>query len=499
MEEGEEAKEPQKALAVGSVVHVDDLTEELTCSVCLELFRDPVILPCGHNFCRVCIDGSCEGEGSCSCPICRAEFESGRYTPIAALANLVERVSGAIVDGKECGERCSKEQCKVHQEKLKLFCKDDGVLACVICRYALKHANHSFLPIQDAGSMYRDQLIVALEPLKTTLHKFQDVKKEQEALIQHQEWDTLNVKSAISLAYDKLHKALKDQKAEMLNEIQSHYDANQKTMKKHLAMIAEDCEKIQNTLDEAESRLKEQDSLEFLKGIKSCSSNCSSEEKRSVPGVSKYRSLYQEPEIGLIEYIIWKKLRSTISPAPSLLTLDHETAHDDLVLSEDRTSVQYRTRDQHLSTIGQLQSSCCSLKSFAKEVAVLGTEGFTSGKHYWEVDVGKSSAWILGVVPEPLLSGKGALQFGTNYALQLKGGKTYETLEYPPRVLPLTCRPQKIGIFVDFENRHISFLNADDMSLLHTFSFFPFTKLFPYFQPSVDAKVRKHEALIICH
>ncbi|XP_069100384.1 zinc-binding protein A33-like [Pleurodeles waltl] len=499
MEAQEVAVEPhKKILTVGSAVPIGDITEELTCSVCLELFRDPVVLQCGHNFCRVCIDGSCESQGRCSCPICRAAFSAGSYTALVTLANLVERVRGTILVEKDCREQSSKEQCECHQEKLKLFCKDDGVLACVICRYSLKHSNHSFLPIQDAVSIYKDQLITALDPLKATLNKFKDVKKEQETLIKHQEWDTRSVKSAISLAYDKLHKALEDQKAEMLKRLQSHDDTNQKEMNKRLAMITEDCEKIQNTLDDAQIRLKEQDSLEFLKGIKSCLSNCSSDEKRSVPDVSESTSLYQEPEIRLIEYTIWKKLRSAINPAPSLLTLNHETAHNDLVLSEDRTSVQNRCHCQRQHT-GQTQSSFYSFKSFTREVSVLGAEGFTSGKHYWEVDVGKSSAWILGVVPEPMSKGLGALQLGRNYALQLKEGKTYETLEYPPRVLSLTCRPQKIGIFVDFEKIQISFLNAGDMSLLHTFSFLPFTKLVPYFQPSVDATNGKHEALIICH
>ncbi|XP_077330230.1 E3 ubiquitin/ISG15 ligase TRIM25-like [Lithobates pipiens] len=54
-----------------------DLRAELECSVCLNIYTDPVMLRCGHNFCRVCIDGVVEtqrGSGGYSCPECREKF-----------------------------------------------------------------------------------------------------------------------------------------------------------------------------------------------------------------------------------------------------------------------------------------------------------------------------------------------------------------------------------------------------------------------------------------
>uniref|UniRef100_A0A670HZ90 RING-type domain-containing protein n=1 Tax=Podarcis muralis TaxID=64176 RepID=A0A670HZ90_PODMU len=51
---------------------VKDLFEEATCSICLEYFRDPVIIPeCGHNFCRSClIQYWGKSEAKASCPEC---------------------------------------------------------------------------------------------------------------------------------------------------------------------------------------------------------------------------------------------------------------------------------------------------------------------------------------------------------------------------------------------------------------------------------------------
>ncbi|XP_037544573.1 E3 ubiquitin-protein ligase TRIM39 [Nematolebias whitei] len=49
--------------------------QELTCSICLDLFTDPVSTPCGHNFCQVCIGGYWASSPVCTCPLCKRQFE----------------------------------------------------------------------------------------------------------------------------------------------------------------------------------------------------------------------------------------------------------------------------------------------------------------------------------------------------------------------------------------------------------------------------------------
>ncbi|XP_069507924.1 zinc-binding protein A33-like [Ambystoma mexicanum] len=476
-----------EGLALAALNDQSYYTQELTCSVCLDLFQMPVLLHCGHCFCRACIDSSCDGKVRSLCPICRTEFNRGRYTAIMALANLVERVKGDSPRRSQAGN--PKEQCKDHQEKLKLFCKNDGVLACLVCRDALAHANHSFLPVQDAVTMYKDQLSLALNPLRSTMKKLEDLEKDQEKTMRHHKWDTLNTKSSIAFMFEKLHEALKALEVEMLEELHDHEQNAKELMAANLASIKEGRRKIQKTLEVAKNRLKMQDPLEFLKGIKSCLEECSEEPTICAQEVSG--CLFQMTSRGPIEYVIWKQLRSSISPAPSCLTLDPETAHGNLLLSEDLTSVQY--------------SSTCwrplQPKRFSKALAVLASQGFTSGRHYWEVDVGKASAWVLGVTEESISRKEHVDLIPRNgvWMLRLDESGTYKACEAPSRVLAPTTRPQKIGVYLDFEEALLSFYNAEDMCHLHTFGFITNSKLFPYFRCCASRSQGKSEILTICH
>ncbi|XDV46545.1 hypothetical protein PO909_014425, partial [Leuciscus waleckii] len=50
------------------------LNEELQCSICLEVFTDPVTTPCGHNFCRTCLIKCWTNSQTCFCPLCKETF-----------------------------------------------------------------------------------------------------------------------------------------------------------------------------------------------------------------------------------------------------------------------------------------------------------------------------------------------------------------------------------------------------------------------------------------
>uniref|UniRef100_A0A452GPC4 RING-type domain-containing protein n=1 Tax=Gopherus agassizii TaxID=38772 RepID=A0A452GPC4_9SAUR len=65
--------------------------EEATCPICLEYFKDPVIIECGHNFCRACIAQCWEGsDTAASCPQCRETVQQRNLRPNRKLANMVE-------------------------------------------------------------------------------------------------------------------------------------------------------------------------------------------------------------------------------------------------------------------------------------------------------------------------------------------------------------------------------------------------------------------------
>uniref|UniRef100_A0A8C9SL33 Butyrophilin subfamily 1 member A1-like n=1 Tax=Scleropages formosus TaxID=113540 RepID=A0A8C9SL33_SCLFO len=163
-----------------------------------------------------------------------------------------------------------------------------------------------------------------------------------------------------------------------------------------------------------------------------------------------------------------------LGPKSSDVTLDPDTAHPELILSEDRKQASFADTWQDLPD---------SSKRF-KYRSVLGKEGFSSGKHYWEVQVGDKTDWTLGVVRESI-NRMGYFKLNPNgglWAISLWNSNDYKAFTDPPVSLPLSVKPQKVGVFVDYEEGQVSFYSVEDMSHIYIFTGYKFTeKLYPYF------------------
>uniref|UniRef100_A0A8C9WA66 Butyrophilin subfamily 1 member A1-like n=1 Tax=Scleropages formosus TaxID=113540 RepID=A0A8C9WA66_SCLFO len=159
------------------------------------------------------------------------------------------------------------------------------------------------------------------------------------------------------------------------------------------------------------------------------------------------------------------------------VTLNPDTAHPKLILSEDRKQVRRGDTWQDLPD---------NPERFKCWKSVLGKERFSSGKCYWEVKVGDKTDWTLGVTIESIdrreyfpLNPSGGL-----WALKLDSGNKYEALADPPVSLPLSVKPRKVGVFVDYEEGQVSFYSVEDKSHIYTFTGYKFTeKLYPFFWP----------------
>ncbi|XP_072115483.1 zinc-binding protein A33-like isoform X2 [Mobula birostris] len=148
---------------------IESLTEEAVCPICLDSFTDPVILECGHNFCRSCITQFWEREQRNSCPDLTLKVNR-------ALANLSEKVRKLNLNPK--GKK-NKLHCEKHKDELKLFCETDGKLLCVICRDAREHREHRFLPIEEVVAVDKDQVKSAVESLTEKKSELEEMERQQ--------------------------------------------------------------------------------------------------------------------------------------------------------------------------------------------------------------------------------------------------------------------------------------------------------------------------------
>ncbi|XP_063286900.1 E3 ubiquitin/ISG15 ligase TRIM25-like [Pelobates fuscus] len=182
-----------------------ELLEELNCSICLNIYSDPIILSCGHNFCRACIGSvldSQEGSGVYSCPECRAEYQqrpalqrnlklckiaehfhsiypeqdSGIvctycvYTPVPAVktclhceASLCETHLRAHIKSdlhvlSEPTKCLEDKKCSIHKRFLEYYCSEDGACICVSCRLDGTHRGHQVETLCKASEEKKQKL-----------------------------------------------------------------------------------------------------------------------------------------------------------------------------------------------------------------------------------------------------------------------------------------------------------------------------------------------------
>ncbi|KAB1261205.1 Butyrophilin subfamily 1 member A1 [Camelus dromedarius] len=160
----------------------------------------------------------------------------------------------------------------------------------------------------------------------------------------------------------------------------------------------------------------------------------------------------------LLEELKWKK--ATLHAVD--VTLDPDTAHPHLFLYDDSKSVRLEDSRQKLpETPDRFDSWPC----------VLGREVFTSGRHYWEVEVGDRTDWAIGVCRENVMKKGFDPMTPENgfWAVELYGNG-YWALTPLRTPLPLAGPPRQVGIFLDYESGDISFYNMTDGSHIYTFS-----------------------------
>ncbi|XP_064411125.1 E3 ubiquitin-protein ligase TRIM39-like [Latimeria chalumnae] len=176
-----------------------------------------------------------------------------------------------------------------------------------------------------------------------------------------------------------------------------------------------------------------------------------------------------------LQYRVWKKMLKIINR--ETVTLDPNTAHPKLTLSEDLMAVAWgSTRRDDLPDNPERFDTCA---------CVLGSEGFTSGRHSWVVDVGNKTSWDLGVARESI-NRKGDITLSPKHGywtLVLRNGGEYNAGTNGWIQLELEKSPKKVLVCVDYEAGKVSFSNADDMSHIYTFTDNFTEKIFPYFYP----------------
>ncbi|XP_051899735.1 zinc-binding protein A33-like [Pristis pectinata] len=452
---------------MASKQHFESLTEEVICPICLDFFTDPVSLQCEHNFCRSCITRYWEREARNSCPECRAQFADRTLRSSRLLARLAEKARKLHLKQRE-KER--KVHCEEHEEELKLFCETDKKLICVICAVAQEHREHRFLPIKEAVKIYKDQVKSSLESLTKKKSDIREKEQQQLEKISGVREQSHNLQSHITSQFAELHQILTKKEQRFLRDLREEEERVLNPMETNLREIRENLNSVQEEISKLQERMDQKDSMIFLK-----------EEAHWTSSESDEAQLLSVTDgalpIETFDHLFSLKtlLRESFHAIKRVsVTLDVETAAPWLEVSEDRKRVRRTGTRRDLPDTG---------KRFTVWSCVLGAEGFTSGRHYWEVEVAGNQWWGVGVAAESVeRKGDVKLMPENGFWIVWRRDDKFHVNTSPESRLRAGPIPGRVGVYLSYESGTVSFYSADTKSHLHTFTGNKFTgKIYPFF------------------
>ncbi|XP_021500526.1 E3 ubiquitin-protein ligase TRIM38 [Meriones unguiculatus] len=455
---------------MGSDFSTVEIAQVASCSICQDLMSHPVSINCGHTYCKSCIQSYYNNvspkkrvKKTLGCPLCRSPFSLETLRPNKELENIIDIL-------KEMEEQDCEMLCKEHEEKLDIFCEDEGQLLCWRCYWDAQHKGHTLALVKDVHQEYTEKL----QKCVTKLSELQENHKVQILAItcQINAWkDAIkDRKQTIQSNFKNLQRFLHEEEKFYLWRLENEEEQMLMRLRSKEASLQQKFEGMKCQIQELEAKC-EGSAQKLLQDVKNTLSRCEA---------MKIETLTVEPleihtECNISE--LYLDVKTVLRRHQVSVILDPSTAHPDLALSKDRRQVTYKGCHKDLQT---------SAKRFSVLPCVLGCEGFTLGKYYFEVSVENASAWDVGVCRENVprdfsMKKKPELGFWT---IKMSEEDGLRALTSAPTPLLLSEKLQLVGVFLDYEAGAVSFYNVTAGSHIFTFpkACFISDTLRPFFQ-----------------
>ncbi|XP_028261614.1 E3 ubiquitin-protein ligase TRIM7 isoform X2 [Parambassis ranga] len=426
------------------------LWEEVLCDVCLGEDRPKAV-----KSCLVCLTSYCEEH---------LKSHTARFTKhklMEPVANMEDRM------------------CPKHERLLELFCKKDQMCVCVLCTET-DHRAHYTVPVEREWTDKKAQLkrteIDVQQMIQDRVKKVEEIKHSVElnkTSAQKEIEESMQV-------FSELVRSIQRTQAELVLVIEEKQRQMERWAEALIAELDQEITELKKRNGDLE-HVARADHIHFLKSFPALSTAPSVKDwsQTSVPtdtcagmirrSVSKLEATLNEMIDKLSESEIKKIQKYTVD-----VTLDPDTANPWLQLSQDRHQVRH---------LGAWQDLPDQPERFDTVVIVLCREGFTSGRHYWEVQVGDKDDWYLGVARSSV-NRKGRISVSTTqgyWALAMKKGQGYRVSTSPPLLLSLGSKLKRVGVYVDYEEGYVSFYDVKARTHIYTFEDTFKEKILPFF------------------
>ncbi|XP_038154186.1 nuclear factor 7, ovary-like [Cyprinodon tularosa] len=448
----------------------NNLENFLSCHVCSETFRDPASLSCNHNFCSSCLQQFWEQTNSRSCPICKRKSSKDNPLVNFGIKELADSFAGRQISGPsetEKGENQLIVVCSEHQEDPKSFCKDDQRAVCPVCEFSL-HQSHKVVPIEQAVSELKEKLNSDLKPLQEKKERYKEVEQIYDDMLQHLKEQLFSTETQIRAEFNKLHQILKEEEESRLAALREEEEQKGQALTEEMKRIQEQISSLSDSISAVEEDLQK-NNLSFLSSYKATQSRSRAQSSLSDPQLLSGALIDVAKHLGNLSFRVWEKMKEKIQFYPFFL--DPNTANGRLHLSDDLTSVR------HVESEHDLPKNPERISDF---MHVFGSEGFSSGKHSWEVEVGDHPNWNIGLGRKSADSKeeKPWIPKFAKFCLWKCSG-TYCNIA--GKQIPIKKSMKKFRVQLDYDKGEVSFYDSENMSHIYTYRE-TFTEiLFPYF------------------
>ncbi|XP_053171556.1 E3 ubiquitin-protein ligase TRIM39-like [Scomber japonicus] len=435
---------------------------DLSCSVCHDIFKDPVVLICSHSFCKVCLKNWWREKQTRECPVCMEKHLSDPPRNLA-LKNLCEAF---LQERDQRSSSGSEPLCSLHYEKIKLFCLDHQQPVCLICRDSIAHKHHRFRPIDEAGKEHKEELQKSLKPLQDKLKLFEEVKGNCDQTADYIKVQARDTERQIKEQFKKLHQFLQEEEEARISALREEEEQKSQMMKRKIETLCKETAALSDTIRTTEEELKAED-VSFLQNYKAAVETVQQRLLLVDPELVSGALIDVAKHLGNLTYNVWTKMKEVVSYTPVIL--DPNTAHSRLYLSEDLTSVR----------CGERQKLPENTERFYHHHCVRGSQGFNSGTHSWDVEVTDDQFWCVGVVNE---SARNKVKILTGYweVCFINGKYTAVSRVLSDKILAVKTKLQRIRVHLDYNRGKLYFFDPDTDTHIHTFTLTFTKKLFPY-------------------
>lgn len=357
--------------------------------------------------------------------------------------------------------------CSKHQKEHQLFCEDEGRALCPACDFP-HHVGHKVVPIEEAVDELKDQLKSDLKSLQDKKDKHTQVEETYNKVIQHSKKQLLSTERQIRAEFNKLHQFLKEEEESRLAALREEEEQKGKTTSREMKRIQEQISSLSDSICAVEEELQKHN-VPFLSSYKATQSRARVQCSLSDPQLVSGALIDVAKHLGNLSFRVWEKMRDRVHFSPVIL--DPNTANPCLHVSDDLTSVKCGDTEQQLPDNPERNT---------KYPTVLGSEGFSSGKHSWEVEVRDHPGWTLGLAKESM-DRKGETSASPKYGywcLLHRRGKYTNGLS---KVVTVKKSLQRIRVQLDYDRGEVSFYDPEDMTHIYTHRDTFTEKLLPYF------------------